>query len=146
MWSNFSIILWVIVGTAALVLDLATSSFLFVWFTLGAISALIVQVLGYSMPIQIIAFTLISILCMILGYPMVKKIIKKQKGSTLSIEKNYVGETFIADKDIEQEGVLKFQGVYWRTTNNGGYIKKGDKVKIISVKGNKIFVKKVEEE
>ncbi|MGO5066247.1 MULTISPECIES: NfeD family protein [unclassified Clostridium] len=146
MWSNFSIILWVIIGTAALVLDLATSSFLFVWFTLGAISALIVQVLGYSMSIQIIVFALISILCMILGYPMVKKIIKKQKGSTLSIEKNYVGETFSADKDIEQEGVLKFQGVYWRATNNGGYIKKGDKVKIISVKGNKIFVKKVEEE
>ncbi|WP_308937103.1 NfeD family protein [Clostridium tepidum] len=63
-----------------------------------------------------------------------------------SIEKNYVGETFIADKDIEQEGVLKFKGVCWRATNNGSYIKKGDKVKIISVKGNKIFVKKLEGE
>lgn len=129
-----------------MLLDLATSSFLFVWFTLGAIVALIVQILGYSMSTQIIAFVLISILCMVLGYPMVKKIIKKQENSILSIEKNYVGEIFIADKDIKDEGVLKFQGVYWRVTNSGDYIKKGDKVKIISVKGNKIFVEKVEEE
>ncbi|MCS4460169.1 hypothetical protein JTS96_20420 [Clostridium botulinum] len=42
--------------------------------------------------------------------------------------------------------MLKFQGVYWRVTNSGNHIKKGDKVKINSVKGNKIFVKKVEEE
>lgn len=146
MWSNFSIILWIIIGTAALLLDLATSSFLFVWFTLGAIAALIVQILGYSMFTQIIAFVLISILCMVLGYPMVKKIIKKQENSILSIERNYIGEIFIADKDIKDEGVLKFQGVYWRVTNSRDYIKKGDKVKIISVKGNKIFVEKVEEE
>lgn len=146
MWSNFSIILWIIIGTAALLLDLATSSFLFVWFTLGAIAALIVQILGYSMSTQIIAFVLISILCMVLGYPMVKKIIKKQENSILSIERNYIGEIFIADKDIKDEGVLKFQGVYWRVTNSRDYIKKGDKVKIISVKGNKIFVEKVEEE
>ncbi len=79
MWSNFDIIVWIIIGTAALLLDLATSSFLFVWFTLGAIAALIVQILGYSMYIQIIVFTLISILCMILGYPMVKKIIKNRR-------------------------------------------------------------------
>ncbi len=95
---------------------------------------------------QIIVFVLISILCMVLGYPMVKKIIKKQENSILSIEKNYIGEIFIADKDIKDEGVLKFQGVYWRVTNSGDYIKKGDKVKIISVKGNKIFIEKVEEE
>ncbi|AVP65511.1 nodulation efficiency protein D [Clostridium botulinum] len=146
MWSNFNIIIWVIVGTAALLLDLATSSFLFVWFTLGAIAALIAQILGYPMAIQIIVFVLISLLCMVLGYPIVKKIIKKQENSILSIEKNYIGEIFIADKDIKDEGVLRFQGVYWRVTNSGDYIKKGDKVKIISVKGNKIFVEKVEEE
>ncbi|EJO5348791.1 NfeD family protein [Clostridium botulinum] len=146
MWNNFSIILWIIVGTAALLLDLATSSFLFVWFTLGAIAALIVQILGYSIYGQIIAFVLISLLCMLIGYPIVKKIMKKHENSILSIEKNYVGEVFIADKDIKDEGVLRFQGVYWRSTNVGGYIKKGNKVKIISVKGNKISVKKVEEE
>jgi len=83
---------------------------------------------------------------MALGYPIVKKSIKKPERAILSIERNYVGEIFIADKDIKDEGVLKFQGVYWRVTNSGDYIKKGDKVKIISVKGNKIFVEKVEEE
>ncbi len=76
------------------------------------------------MSTQIIAFVLISILCMVLGYPMVKKIIKKQENSILSIERNYIGEIFIADKDIKDEGVLKFQGVYWRVTNSRDYIKK----------------------
>ncbi|CBZ02378.1 putative activity regulator of membrane protease YbbK [Clostridium botulinum H04402 065] len=57
-----------------------------------------------------------------------------------------LGKFLFADKDIKDEGVLKFQGVYWRVTNSGDHIKKGDKVKINSVKGNKIFVKKVEEE
>ncbi|MCS4469881.1 hypothetical protein JQ038_19185 [Clostridium botulinum] len=98
MWSNFDIIVWIIIGTAALLLDLATSSFLFVWFTLGAIAALIVQILGYSVYIQIIVFTLISILCMILGYPMVKKIIKKQENSILSIEKIMLGKFLLQIK------------------------------------------------
>ncbi|WP_251862496.1 NfeD family protein [Clostridium sp. Marseille-Q2269] len=145
MW-NLNIMIWVIIGTAALTIDLATSSFLFVWFTLGSIGALVAQILGCSLPIQIIIFVIISLICMIIGYPIVKKIIKKQQNSLLAIEKNYVGETFTADKDVKDEGVLKFQGVYWRVINTGSYVKKGDKVKIMSVEGNKIFIKKVEEE
>ena len=146
MWNNFSTIMWIIIGTAALIVDLATSAFLFVWFTLGAIAALIVQILGYSIFVQIIVFIIISILFMVIGYPIVKKMMKQQGDSILSIDKNYVGESFVADKDIKDEGTLRFQGVYWRATNKGDDIKKGDKVKIISVKGNKIFVKKIEEE
>ncbi len=143
MFNSFNMFFWIIIGTAALLIDVFTSSFLFVWFTIGAIVAAVSEMFKISFMMQIILFIVISILTMLIGYPLVKKSIKKSGCEKLSVDKNYVGEEFTVDKDIDIESIVKFQGAFWRAENKGEFISKGNKVRIVAVKGNKLIIEKI---
>lgn len=139
--TNF-LILWLVIGGVALAVDIATSSFLFVWFTVGAISAIIAQILDYSFMTQLITFVCITGISMAIGYPIAKKTIKNSVKRTPVREETYIGKMLTVDEDMIQEGKAKIDGVYWQVLNVGKIIEKGDEVKIIEVKGNKIVITK----
>lgn len=138
-----SLILWLLIGGVALAIDIFTSTFLFVWFTIGAIAAILIQIFDFSFVTQLIFFVLVSGISMAVGYPMVKKNIKKSVKRTPVREETYIGKILIADEDIIEEGKAKVDGVYWQVSNIGEDIEKGDKVKITEVRGNKIIITKI---
>ncbi|MCT8978018.1 NfeD family protein [Clostridium sp. CX1] len=138
-----SIILWLIVGGAALAIDIATSSFLFVWFTVGAIAAIIMQTLDFSFIAQLITFIVVSGISMAVGYPIARRTIKSSVKRTPVREETYVGKILTVDEDILEEGKIRVDGVYWQAVNDGETIEKGDQVKITEVKGNRIIIKKI---
>lgn len=140
-----SLILWVVIGGIALAVDIATSSFLFVWFTVGAIAAIITQIFDYSFMAQLINFVWISGVSMVIGYPIVKKTIKNSVKPTPVREETYIGEVLTVDSDMIQEGKVRLDGVYWQVLNVGEVIEEGDEVKVIEVRGNKIVITKNEE-
>jgi membrane protein implicated in regulation of membrane protease activity len=141
MWS--SLILWIVVAAAALAIDIITSSFLFIWFTIGGIVAIVLSMLDVPFSIQLITFIAVSAGLMAVGYPIVKKTIKKTVPVTPTMEENYVGQEFVADKNIERKGTIKVQGIYWTVKNEGDFINEGDKVKITGIEGNKLVIKKL---
>lgn len=128
----------------ALVIDIITSSFLFIWFTIGGIIAIIFAILGFSFSTQLICFIATSVILMAICYPYVKKIIKKTVPVTNTMEKNYIGKVFICDKDVDKKATIKYEGIYWTVINEGEFIHKGDKVKIIGIDGNRLVIKKEE--
>jgi membrane protein implicated in regulation of membrane protease activity len=137
------IILWLIIGGVALAIDLITSAFLFVWFTVGAIVAIILAITGFSFAIQLIAFIAVSAILMMICYPIIKKSLKKNVQKTLTTEQGYVGREITVEQDIEEKGNLKIDGIYWTVKNEGEVIKKGDRIKVIGIEGNKIVIKKI---
>lgn len=137
------LILWISIGIITLVMDLATSSFLFVWFTIGSVAALIAQVLGYSFNGQLITFIAVSALFMAVGYPIVKRTIKKTVRRVPTMEEGYIGHILIVDNDIIEKAIVKFEGIYWTVKSEGEEIKNGDKAKIIGIEGNKLIIKKI---
>lgn len=137
------LILWISIAFIALIIDIATSAFLFVWFTVGAIAAIIGQLLNFSFIAQIIIFVIVSGVSMIVGYPIVKKKIKDTVKYTPLREETYIGKELIANENMINSNSIKVDGVYWKMKNQGEEIKNGDKVKIISVEGNKILVEKI---
>jgi membrane protein implicated in regulation of membrane protease activity len=137
------LIVWVVIGIIALTIDLITSTFLFVWFTIGSIAAIIAQALGYSLSIQIISFTSVSGLFMAVGYPLVKRTIKKTVKRTQTMEESYVGRTFAVDDDVIEKAMIKFDGIYWTVKNKGRQINKGDVVEVMGIEGNKLIIKKI---
>jgi membrane protein implicated in regulation of membrane protease activity len=137
------IILWIIIAGVTLGIDIVTSSFLFIWFTIGGIVSLILTILGFSFSAQFISFVGLSIALMAVGYPYVKKTIKKTVPITLTMEENYIGREFTIDKDIVDKATIKYEGIYWTVKNEGESINKGDKVKIIGIEGNKLVIKKL---
>lgn len=142
MTSNY-LVLWIVIGAVALGVDIVTSTFLFVWFTIGSIAAIIAQVLGHPLSVQIIAFISTSALFMVVGYPIVKRTIKKTVKKTETMEEGYIGRTFIVDDDVIDTAMIKFDGIYWTVKNDGDEIKTGDTVEITGIEGNKLIIKKI---
>lgn len=140
------LILWIIIASAAIVFDLVTSAFLFVWFALGSIAAIIANSLGASYLTQLLLFIIVSAVFLIVGYPIVKKTIKKTVPKTLKQEESYIGREFLIDEDVIEKAIMKIDGIYWTVKNNGEAIRKGDKIKITGIEGNKLLVKKIKGE
>lgn len=140
------ILLWIVIGAVAILIDIFTSSFLFIWFTVGSIVALIISGLGYAFSVQFIAFIFTSVILLAIGYPIVKNTIKKSVPKTLPMGENYVNRIITIEKDVKEEELIKIDGIYWTVVNKGELIKKGEKAKIIALDGNKFILKKYEEE
>ncbi|MBE6063854.1 NfeD family protein [Clostridium cochlearium] len=139
------ILLWIVIGAVAILIDIFTSSFLFIWFTVGSIVALIISGLGYAFSVQFIAFIFTSVILLAIGYPIVKNTIKKSVPKTLPMGENYVNRIITVEKDVKEEELIKIDGIYWTVINKGELINKGEKAKIIALDGNKFILKKYEE-
>lgn len=142
------LIFWIIVSVAALVIDIATSAFLFLWFTVGGIAAIIALIAQANIAIQIITFVAVSAVSMAIGYPMVKKTLKGTVAQTSTMEQSYIGRVITVDEDIVEKASVKIGGIYWTIKNVGVPVKKGDKVTVTGIEGNKLVVskEKIEEE
>ena len=136
-----SILLWILVAAAAVAVDLITSAFLFVWFAVGSIAAILVLILDYSFTIQIMVFIGISAVTMLIGYPMIKKTIKKTVQKTKTMEEGYIGRVITLTEDISESGHIKIDGIYW-LAKTADSIKKGEKAKISGIEGNKIIIER----
>jgi membrane protein implicated in regulation of membrane protease activity len=135
--------LWLTISIITLLLDIITSSFLFVWFTIGGMAALIAMTLNCSANVQWIVFILVSVVFMAVGYPLVKRTIKKTVPRTATMEEGYIGRELTVDEDVIEKAMVKIDGIYWTIKNQGTPIKKGDRVKISGIEGNKMLVEKI---
>ncbi|EES90629.1 NfeD family protein [Clostridium botulinum] len=140
---NGYLVLWIIISIVALVVDISTSSFLFIWFTIGGVVATILTLMGCSFIIQVISFIIVSLILMVICYPIIKRTIKNTVPITPTMEEKYIGEEFIIKKDIEEKASIKYNGIYWTVKSVSGNINKGSSVKIIGIDGNKLLIKKI---
>ncbi len=141
-----TIIMWLIIASIALVVDLLTSSLLFVWFTVGGIVAILAALIGLSLSFQVILFLAVSLLLIFTVYPIIKDKMKKTKVLN-SLDNEYIGKEFISEKEIEREieSHVKIKGVYWTVKNIGNKnIEKDEKFKVESMEGNKILIKSID--
>lgn len=137
-----SISMWVIISIVALVADIMTSSFFIAGFTIGGIFAILALTLGCSIVEQIAVFSVVSAGAIMVEYIWFRKKLKKSIPKTLRMEEEYVGMTVTADQDIEESGRMKVGGIYWTVINSGDKINKGEKAKIVGIKGNKLIIKR----
>ena len=136
----FDVIVWLIVAVIAILIDLATSSFIFMWFSLGALAAIILSFVGLSMPWQFIVFLVTSIVLIAVGYPWAKKKFKVEKNHTLTMEQTYIGRVMEAKDEIIEKSNIKVDGIYWTVCNKGQKINRGDKFIITGIEGNKLII------
>lgn len=134
---------WLIIAVIALIIDMVTSSFLFVWFTIGGIAAMVAKLFGFSFTVQLITFIAVSAVFMAVGYPLVKKTIKKNVPRLATQEESYIGRQITVDTEVVEKGMIKLDGIYWTVRNNGEPVKKGDRVEIVGIDGNKLVITKI---
>ena len=136
---------WLVLSIGAILIDLFTSAFLFVWFAIGGFAAIVGELFGLEFPAQLGIFIVVSLISMVVGYPLAKK---KFKNTTITplMEETYIGKEFLAQEDIDKTSRFKVGGIYWTGKNDGAMIKKGEKFKIIGIEGNKLLIEGLRED
>lgn len=135
-------VIWIIISVAALILDIATSGFFFAGITVGGIFAVITLAAGGGIAAQIVVFCIVSALAIGVEYFWLRTKLKKTIPKTYKMEEQYIGKKITLDEDINERGKIKLEGIYWTAENIGEPLKKGETAEIISIKGNKLVIKK----
>ena len=139
------VIIWILVAIFLIVIDIITSSFIFMWFSLGALVAIILSLLNFTVLYQIIAFLIIGVVTISIGYPWAKKKFKADVKQVPTMEETYIGKTMTAEEDMGETSLIKVSGIYWTACNKGKIIKTGEEFTITGIEGTKLIVKSKED-
>ncbi|WP_370830532.1 NfeD family protein [Clostridium sp.] len=134
------VIIWILVAIFVIAIDVVTSSFIFMWLSIGALAAIILSLLGISVLWQVIAFLIVGVVTISIGYPWAKKKFKADVNQVLTMEQTYIGKEMVATEDMRETSKIKVSGIYWTAYNKGKTIKKGEKYTITGIEGNKLIV------
>ena len=136
---------WLIIAGLCLVIEIYTVGFFIFWFGIGALFALAVSFLTNNLFIQIVVFLVSSNLLVILTKPLMKKFLKNEKSTPTNFF-SLSGKEGIVTKKIDSDnstGQVKVKGELWSAISDED-IEKDTKVKVLSVDGVKLNVKKID--
>ena len=146
---NFMIYIWISVIVLMSVLEVVTAQLVSIWFVFGAVGALISTIFTDSIFVQVLIFTIVSVISLIATRPVVKKFLNfKKEDTNLG---RYIGKEAVVTAQINNRlgtgQVNAFGNVWTARSVDGEVIEKGQLVIIKSIDGVKLnvqpFVKKV---
>ena len=139
--------IWLGVVAVSLIIEFVTMELVSVWISIGALVALILAAFGVGYEIQIITMIVVSIACILGLRKVTLKFLNRNKDKT-NLDLIVGTKTKLLTPITEDEmGSVKINGVVWSAcTENLSQIEKGSFVEVEGVEGNKLIVKKVEEE
>lgn len=140
-------LIWLIISGVFLIGEIFTVSFLLFWVGIGAFLALLTSLITDSILIQILVFTISTILMIIFMKPLVKKFFKENNEIKSNTE-SLIGKNGIVIKEInniESRGQIKVNGELWSAFSEDSteVIEVGSTVCIEDIKGVKLKVKKI---
>ncbi len=136
--------IWLIIMVLAVIVEIATTDLTSIWFALGALAALILNLfIGDELIwLQIMIFAIISIAAIFLVKPLIKK---KLDSSTIDTNvHSMIGKTVVVVNEISlnNPGTIKTEGIEWTAVTEDENFETGDLVEIVSISGNTVLVKK----
>lgn len=144
---DYTIWLWLAVFVITIAVEAMTQDLVSIWFSAGSFAALCIS---YFAPwwVELIVFVVISTACLILTRPLVKKLMRSQIRKTNTDE--FIGQKvkLISDVSKFEMGTVKLNSIVYNVVlpeDEENEIKADTIVEIVSIKGNKFVVRKVEE-
>ena len=144
---DLTIWLWLAVFVITIAVEAMTQDLVSIWFTVGSFASLCIS---YFAPwwVELIVFVVISTACLVLTRPLVKKLMRSQIRKTNSDE--FIGQRVkLISKGTKFEmGTVKINSVVYNVVLPDDIeeeIEADSIVEIVSIKGNKFVVRKVEE-
>ena len=143
MQVNTMIFVWLGLLVLFLAVEFATAQLTTVWFAAGALVSLLLAAFGVdNLAIQIIVFTLVSLVSLILTRPLVKKWTRARKQPTNA--DMVIGEEAVVTETISNtdgKGLAKVNGAVWSARSvDDRVIPAGKTVKVLAIEGVKLIV------
>ena len=136
-------ILWIGVLVAPIVIEAMTMGLTSIWFSGGAIAAMIVELLNGSISLQIIVFLIISLILLFYTRPIaVKHFNQKREKTNLD---SVIGKTAVVTipiHNLKETGQVMLEGKEWtaRSIDSSKQIDKDALVKVVAIRGVKLMV------
>ena len=136
--------IWLSILILTLVIEIISFEIDCVWFSIGSLVALVMSLFdGCPIWAQIVAFLVVSVALLCSLGIICRKLLKNTKTKT-NLD-TVIGTVHTLLKPIEPEspGEIKVNDVTWRAvTKDGSSLAANEKVKVVSVEGNKFIVEK----
>lgn len=134
---------WLGVLAAAVILEIATTQMVSIWFALGALASFFVALAGVEQIwIHIVVFVAVSAIAVAVTRPLVKKMIDKKAEPTNA--DMVIGKTGIVTEKIDNlapSGLVKVNGAIWTArAADDSVIEENEKVIIKEIRGVKLLV------
>ena len=136
-------ILWLIVLVATLAIEAMTMGLTTIWFSGGALAAMIVELLNGGISIQVIVFLVISLILLFYTRPIAVKHFNREREKT-NLD-SVIGKTAVVTipiHNLKETGQVMLDGKEWtaRSNDSAKQIEKEALVKVISIQGVKLIV------
>ncbi len=139
--------IWLGVFIITVIIESLTQELVSIWFSLGSVIALILSAFpNISWYVELVVFTIVSLLTLALTRPFVKKLLFNAIRYTNVDE--FVGKRVKVVSDISkfENGEVKIHDIIYHASlmeEETETIKKDEIVEIVTLKGNKVIVKKI---
>lgn len=142
---NWALWIWLALALALLVIEGCTISLVSIWFSTGALAAIVTNLLGGPLWLQILIFLVISGACLACLRPIFRKFIKPKMSPT-NVD-SVIGSTGFVTEDIHNassQGQVKLGGLYWSArSTSGNDISTGSEITVDKIEGVKVYVTQV---
>ena len=144
---NLWAIIWLALIIVFLAMEAATVQLISTWFAAGALAAMIVSLIGGAVWLQIVVFLTVSIVLLVLLWPMARKHLKPKLVATNADA--LIGRVCTVTEEIDpvDGGRVKLGDVTWSARSESNErIPAGTLVKVQKIQGAKVFVEEVKKE
>ena len=142
-------LIWLGLFIILIIIEIFTVGLTTIWFAGGSLAALLANVLGADIPIQIAVFLIVSCVLLIFTRPWAMTYLNKKRVKT-----NYESEIGKVIKltqrvdNMNQTGKSVVNGQEWtvRSKDDGEILEAGTLAKVVAISGVKLIVEKYKEE
>lgn len=134
---------WVAVMALAAFVEAATPMLVSIWFSVGALAAMLAAYFGASITIQLLLFVFVSIAALVGLRPLAKRFIDPHIVPT-NADRLLGGEAQVTETiDNERSaGAVYIDGKTWTArSEDGNIIPAGEQVEVVRMEGVKLFVR-----
>lgn len=140
-------IFWLVLFVVLLLIEIITMGLTTIWFAGGALVAFVMAYAGAGLPVQIVAFLLVSILLLVLTRPISIRFFNQDRQKT-NIDSLIGQKAVVLEKIDTLRGIGRAEvgGMEWsaKTAEAAGEIEAGEVVVIEDIQGVKLIVRKEE--
>lgn len=140
-------VVWLIIAVALFVVESITYQMVCIWFSFGALLAMIPGALDAPLWVQLLVFLVASIAFLLFVRPIVRERVTPRKAAT-NVDR-VIGQAGIVKEtvdNIEQTGRVHANGLLWtaRSTDDRVVIPEGSRVLAVHIDGVKLIVQPIE--
>ena len=134
---------WVAVMALTAFVEAATPMLVSIWFSVGALAAMLAAYFGASLTTQLLLFIFVSLAALVGARPLAKRFVDPHIVPTNA--DRLLGARAQVTEEIDNEraaGAVYIDGKTWTArSEDGGVIPAGEQVEVVRMEGVKLFVK-----